>query len=131
MLVVTGSDATELLELVEEAFDVVALAIKGFGPAEVLLAPDHVWNVGDGAARLDKGPQTIGVVGLVGYNNGVLAEVGQKRFGAGQIVGLARCDQDLDRPALVVDARMDFGREPSAASPQTTISTLFLTPEAC
>ena len=32
---------------------------------------------------------------------------------------------------LVVDARMDFGREPSATSPHTTISTLFLTPEAC
>jgi hypothetical protein len=77
------------------------------------------------------GPQAIGIVGLVGDDNGVLAEVGQKRFGAGQIVGVARCDQDLDRPALLVNARMDFGREPSAASPQTTISTLFLTPEAC
>jgi len=110
---------------------VVTLAIKSFSPPEALLAPDHVGNVGGGAARLDMGSQAIGIVGLVGDNDGVLTEVGQKRFGAGQIVGLARCDQDLDRPALVVDARMDFGREPSTASPQTTISTLFLTPDAC
>ena len=120
-----------MLELVEEAFDVVALAVESFGPSEALLAPDHVGNVGGSAARLDMGPQAIGIIGLVGDNDGVLAEAGQKRFGAGQIVGLARRDQDLDRPALVVDARMDFGREPSAASPHTTISTLFLTPEAC
>jgi hypothetical protein len=26
---------------------------------------------------------------------------------------------------------VDFRREPAAASPHTTISTLFLTPEAC
>jgi hypothetical protein len=81
--------------------------------------------------RLDKGPQPIGIVSLVGDDDGVLAEIFQKGFGTGQIVSLARCDQDLDRPALVVDARMDFGREPSTASPHTTISTLFLTPEAC
>jgi hypothetical protein len=36
-LVAAGSDTTELLELVEEAFNVVALAIDGFGPAEALL----------------------------------------------------------------------------------------------
>ena len=82
-LVVAGSDATELLELVEEAFNVVALAIDSFGPAEALFAPDHVGNVGDGAARFDVSPQAIGIVSLVGDNDCVLAEVGQKGVGAG------------------------------------------------
>ena len=59
------------------------------------------------APRAYMGSQAIGIVGLVGYNDGVLAKVGKKRFSAGQIVGLARCDQDLDRPALVVDARQN------------------------
>jgi hypothetical protein len=109
----------------------VALAINSLCPAEALLAPDHVGNVGDGAARLDVSPQAIGVIGFVGDDDGILPEIAQKEIGAGQVMGLAWSDQDLDRPALVVDARMDFCREPSAASPNTTISTLFLTPEAC
>lgn len=82
-LVVAGGDATELLELVEEAFNVVALAIDSFGPAEALFAPDHVGNVGDGAARFDVSPQAIGIISLVGDNDCVLAEVGQKGGGAG------------------------------------------------
>jgi len=130
-LVVAGGDATELFELVEEAFDVIALAVESLRPTEALLAPDHVWDVGDGASCFDMGPQPIGIISFVGDDDGVPAETGQKRLGAGQIVGLAGGDQDLDRPALVVDARVDFRREPSAASPHTTISTLFLTPEAC
>jgi len=130
-LVVAGGDAAELFELVEEALDVISLAVEGFRPTEALLAPDHVGNVGNGASRFDMGPQPIGVISFVGDDDGVPAETGQKRFGTGQVVGLAGSDQDLDRSALVVDTRVDFRREPSAASPHTTISTLFLTPEAC
>ncbi len=90
----------------------VALAINSLCPAEALLAPDHVGNVGDGAARLDVSPQAIGVIGFVGDDDGILPKIAQKEIGAGQVVGLA-------------------WSEPSAASPNTTISTLFLTPEAC
>lgn len=130
-LVIAGGDATELFELVEEAFDVVALAVKCLGPAEALLAADHVGNVGDGAAIFDVGSQTIGVVGLVGDDDGAAAEIGQERFGAGQIMRLSRANQELERPALAIDPRVDFRGETAAASPHATISTLFLTPEAC
>jgi len=58
--------AAELFELVEEAFDEIALAIERLLPAEPSLAPDHVGNVGDGAAGLEMLPEPIGVVGLVG-----------------------------------------------------------------
>ena len=37
-LVVAGGDTSELLELVEEALDMVSLAIEGLGPTEALLA---------------------------------------------------------------------------------------------
>ena len=56
----------------------VALAVERLGPSEALLAPDHVGNVGGSAARFNMGPQAIGVVGLIGDNDGVLAKVGQK-----------------------------------------------------
>jgi len=130
-LVVAGGDAPELFELVEEALDVVALAVECLGPTETLLTPDHVGNVGDGAADLDVNAQAIGVIGLVGDDDGAAGEIGQERFGAGQVMGLSRRNQELERPALAVDPRVDFRGEPAATSPHTTIATLFLTPEAC
>ena len=130
-LVVAGGDTPELLELVEEALDMVALAIEGLGPTEALLAADHVGNVGDGTASLDVTSQAIGVIGLVGDDDGAVSKIGEERFGAGQVVCLSGRDQELERPALAVDPRVDFRGEPAAASPHTAISTLFLTPEAC
>ncbi len=130
-LVVAGGDATELLELVEEALDIVALAVQRFGPTEALFAPDHIGDVGDGAALLDVKAQAIGVIGLVSDDDGTVSKIGQERFGACQVKRLSGRDQQLDRPALAVDPRVDFRGEPAAASPHTAISTLFLTPEAC
>jgi hypothetical protein len=130
-LVVAGGDAPELFELVEEALDIVALAVECLGPTKALLAADHVGNIGDGATRFDVKAEAIGVIGLVRDDDGAAGEIGQKRFGAGQIMRLSRRDQELERPALAVDPRVDLRGEPAAASPHTTISTLFLTPEAC
>ena len=75
--------------------------------------------------------QAIGVIGLVGDDDGAVSEIGKERFGTGQVVGLSSRDQELERPALAVHPRVDFRGEPAAASPHTAISTLFLTPEAC
>jgi hypothetical protein len=75
--VVAGGDAPELFELVEEAFDIVALAVQGFGPTEAFLAPDHVGNIGDGAASLDMKAQAIGVIGLIGDDDGATGEICQ------------------------------------------------------
>ena len=130
-LVVSGGDATELLELVEEALDKVSLTIERLFPAESPLAPAHVGNVGDRTASLDVSSDAVRIVGLVGNDDGAPLEVGQERFDGRQIVRLTGRDEDLDRPALTIDAGVDLGREPSAAAPHTTISTLFFTPEAC
>lgn len=130
-LVVAGGDAPELFELVEEALDIVAFTIECLGPTKALLAPDHVGDVGDGSARLDVNAQAIGVIGLVGDDDGTASKVGQERFSACQVMRLPRRNQELERPALAVNARVDFRGEPAAASSHTAISTLFLTPEAC
>jgi hypothetical protein len=52
-LVVASGDAAELLELVEEAFDLVALAVDGLLPAEFLLTVGAVGNVGNGTLSPD------------------------------------------------------------------------------
>jgi len=65
-LVIASGDAAELFQFVEEALDVVALTLECLGPAEALLAPDHVGNVADAAASLDVVSQAVGVISLVG-----------------------------------------------------------------
>ena len=73
----------------------------------------------------------IGIIALVGNDDGTLLEPGEQGLGAGDVVYLARRDQEADRPAFGVDPRVDLRGEASSASAHTTISTLFLTPEAC
>ena len=130
-LVVAGGDAPELLQLVEEALDLVAVAVERLAPAEALLAVRCVGNVRDRALRADQRPNAVGVVALVGDDDGTPLETLEQRLRAGGVVVLSRRDQQPDRPALRVDARVDLRGEASATSPNTTNSTLFLTPEAC
>ena len=64
-------------------------------------------------------------------NQSFIAGYGDQRLGTGDIMLVARRDQEADRAAFRVDPRVDLRGEAAAASPHTTISTLFLTPEAC
>lgn len=138
-LVVAGGDAPELLQLVEEALDLVAVAVERLAPAEALLAVRCVGNIRDGALRSDQRPDAVGVVALVGDDDGTPLETLEQRLRAGGVVVLSRRDQQPDRPALRVvpearfkrDPRVDLRGEASATSPNTTNSTLFFTPEAC
>lgn len=80
-LVIASGDAAELFQFVEEALDVVALTVECLGPAEALLAPDHVGNVADAAASLDVVSQAVGVISLVGDDGCPGAESGQQGLG--------------------------------------------------
>ena len=79
----------------------------------------------------DAGTDAVGVVALVGNDDGTLFDAFEQRFGMRHVVIVARRDQEMDRTALRVDAGVDFRREAAAASPHATISTFFSTPEAC
>ena len=79
----------------------------------------------------DADADTVGVVTLVGNDDGALFDAFEQRLGMRHVVIVARRDQETDRTALRVDARVDFRREAAATSPHTTISTFFSTPEAC
>ena len=130
-LVVAGGDASELLQLAEEPFDVVALAIDGLGPTGSPLAVGLVGNVRNGTLSTDMRTNPIRIVALVGNDDGARLESFEQRLCAHDVVNLAGRDQEADRAAFRVDPCVDFRREPAAASADTTISTLFLTPEAC
>jgi len=63
-LIVSGGNAAELLELIEEAFDVVALAIDSFLPSVLLFAVGAVRNVGDGPLSPDMRTNAVGSIDL-------------------------------------------------------------------
>lgn len=130
-LVVAGCDVPELLELVEEALDEVPLAVDRLPPAILLLAVGTVWNVGDSTLSANAGTHRVGVVPLVGDNDGARLEAVEQSPRARDVVVVSRRDQEADGPALRIDPRVDFRREPAPASTDTTNATLFLTPEAC
>jgi hypothetical protein len=80
---------------------------------------------------MDAGAYAVGVITFIGQPDGVLFEPAEQALGAGDVVVVARRDQQFYRPALGFDTRADFRRRPAWASADTTSSTLSLTPEAC
>ena len=130
-LVVSGGDPPELLQPVEEPFHVIALAIDGLGPAEALLPVGFVGNIGDCTLGSNMCSNEISIIALVGDDDGTRVEPVEQRRGSRDVVIVAGRNQEPDRAAFRVDAGMDFRCEPAPASAHTTISTLFLTPEAC
>ena len=121
-----------MLEFVEEALDHVAPAVELLLPA---VAPSRaaggVGNVGLGALRADVGPDPVGVVALVGDDDRLACKIAQQDGGTLRIVRLTRRDQEAERAALLIDERVDLGREPASAATHATISTPFLAPAAC
>ena len=73
----------------------------------------------------------ISIVAFVGNDDGALLKAVEQGLGAGNVVDLAGRDQEAERTAFRIDPRVDLRGEAAPASAHTTISTLFLTPEAC
>jgi len=106
-------------------------AIDRFRPPVPPLAIGAVGNVGARPLSLDMAAHAIGIVALVGDDDSTFIEAVEQRLGMRHVVVVARRDQDSDGTTFRVDPRVDLGGEAASASPHTTISTLFLTPEAC
>ena len=109
----------------------VALAIDDLLPSVLLLAVGAVGNIGNGPLSPDMRANAIRIVALVSNDDGTLFNALEQRFGTTDVMDLARRDQEAERAPLRVDPCVDFRCEASPASADTTISTLFLTPEAC
>ena len=73
----------------------------------------------------------IRIVAFVGNDEAALLKAIEQRLGAGDVMDLAGRDQEADRATFRIDPGVDFRGEASSASAHTTISTLFLAPEAC
>ena len=129
--VVSCGDTSEMFDLVEEAFDEVALfvdlRIDGALGFAVFLGRD----VGLGAMACDELDDGLGVVAAI--SDGIVGRperVDQGRH-SGFVGCLAWCQEQADRQALAVDHRVDLGAQSSTRTADGVIRTPFFPPAAC
>ncbi len=130
-LVVSGCDGSEVLELVEEALDEVALsvdfAIDGAAYANVALAGD----VGVGALFLDELDDGLGVVATIGDDIALELEAVEQLRGCRLVGGLARGEDEAHRQAAAIDDDVDLGAQSAPRSSEGVIRAPFFPPAAC
>ena len=114
--------APVVLDLVEEPHDAVARSVEVLAEADWVFAIGFGRNVRLGVSARDHLAQRDEIVTLVGKKQGALGQVGDHLRRAGDVGVLASCQLELDRVTLLVDDRMDFGREAASGAAQTTIS---------
>ena len=127
-LVIAGRDASEVFELVEETFDVVALAVEVMGHRALLPAVPLGWDVGARAMVGDAFEDGAGVAAAGG--DGVPGRLkAVKEGGHGSLVGgLARSEREAARQAAAADDDVDFGDQPASRASDGVIRTPFSRP---
>ena len=130
-LVMAGRDASEVLELVEEAFDEIALAVQVIGHRALLPAVPLGRDVAARAMVGNAFEDGAGVAAAVG--DGVPGQLkAVKEGGHGSLVGgLARGEREAARQAKAVDDDMDFGAQPAKRASDGVVRTPFFPPTAC
>ena len=103
-----------MLELAEESFDQIAFAIKPLAEARFPFAIGFGRDVGHRALRLDQVANAIGVISLVGQNDGAWIETIKQAISGRSVVVLAGGQAEPDREALSIDDGVNFGREVAA-----------------
>ncbi len=128
--VVTRGDATEVFDLVDKAFDQMALLV------EVGIVRD---GLGARAVRGDHGADVvlaqvcsegIGVEGLVGDQD-LGGQAADERFGLGDVVRLAGGETNAQRIAERIDGDVQLGAQPPARAPDGLILRPPFAPAEC
>ena len=109
-LVISGGDATELFELVEEALDDVALLVEVGVVGTLDLAVSFRRDDGRRSGLNDALDEMVGVIALVG-NGRAGVEAVDKIMGKGNVVALAGSADQTDRIAKRIAGGMDFGAQ--------------------
>ena len=128
-LVVARGDGPEMLELVEETLDEIAFAIEDEVARARGFSVGFGWDDWDDRSIVEGGDEGVGVEVLVGDQSAGIDGFDQ-RFGADEIMILARAEHHLDRIAEGVDERMNFGGQSAAGSADRLIPP-FCAPALC
>ncbi len=105
-------DAAEAFELVEEAFDLMALFVEAPVDGRLCRSAGIGLDVRGGTEIVgNEGTQRIGIIGGIGDDVADAFETCQQRLGLRTITPLSRCRMDPDRQADGVDSGMQLGRQ--------------------
>ena len=118
--IVSRCDASEVLELVEAAFDAITRLVDFEVVGDQALAG---WIAGDDGGRTDvgdEGPQSVAVVGLVGEDMG-WPEAVEKGRRLRHIAGLSGRENDPQGPPPRIGGEMDLGGQSTSGTPQSLI----------
>lgn len=96
-LVVAGGDASEVFELAEEAFDLIAFSVEGLREAGLPFAVGFGRDVGHRALCLDQLADGIAVISLVAKDDGARGEPVEQFQRGGCIVRLTWCQAEPER----------------------------------
>ena len=130
-LVVAGGDAAEVLELVEEAFDEVALPVHGFVDGALDLAGPVRGDVSASSEAFDVRHDSFAVVAAVADD--IAAghwTVQQFRHGS-HVMRLSGGEGEIVRQAASVHHGVDLGAQSSTRTANGVIRAPFFPPAAC
>ena len=128
--VVASCDGPEMLEDVEETLDEIAFAVEGEIARTGGFSVGLGWDDWGDRSIAEGGDEGVGVEGLVG-DQGAGIDAFDQRFGACEIVILARAEHDLDRIAEGVDERVNFGGQSAAGPADGLRAVFFWAPALC
>src|SRR3984893_1435837 len=128
--VVSGRDGAKVLNLVEEALDEIALAVKREIAVPFGLAVGFWWDDRRNFPLREAIDEGISIVGLVcdqGFRIGVFNQI----LGASQIMDLSCREHQVGGIAQGVDESMDFRGQSAARSADRLVAVFFWAPALC
>ena len=130
-LVVSRSDASELLEPIEETFNQMARLVAMPVDWALIDSVAARRDIGNGVGSFDGFDQLIAVVAFVGGNSSGW-NIRNQRGALGHIADLSAGQDQTQRIAQSINASMYFRRQSAARSADRLIATVFLgAPAAC
>ena len=102
-----------MLELIEETLNQIAFGVEGEVTRARSFSVGFGWDDWDNCSIVEGGDEGVGVERLVGDQSAGVDGFDQ-RFGASEIVILARAEHHLDRIAESVDERVNLGAQSTA-----------------
>src|SRR5579863_5719515 len=111
---------SEMLELVEEPLDEVAIAIEERAEGWDVDAPRHWFDVGPSPALGQAVAEGIAVISAVGQQGLAGTKTIKQIDCAPAVMGLARSELERDRIAVGIDESVNFRRQSAARAPHAS-----------
>jgi hypothetical protein len=120
-----------VLQLVEEAFDEIALAINGAVDRTMNKSAAEAWNVRPCPSLTNEVENGITIVAAIGDNVASRPEVAEEAWHGALVVGLSSGENDANRQAIVVHDCVNLGAQSPTREADGVILAPFLPPAAC